>query len=165
MVSLLISGCGKGDDDLPPPPASPGSISLDSGASAAAIAANPALDVSASEPPPPGNAVDFTSISQRPLNTAGKSVSDLEYLNQLLELYQTARYNYVPNPESAPYRNDEEREIYEAKLAQLREKLRKPVTDINDLVKGGYIKAIPPAPAGQKYAINPTSQKVELVAQ
>jgi hypothetical protein len=43
------------------------------------------------------------------------------------------------------------------------EKLKEPITDLNELVKARVIKAIPAAPAGKKYAVNKKTLKVELV--
>jgi len=170
-VSLIALGCSKEEDELPAANAVSGSVSIDSAAPQSAnvtaiLAANPALDASNLGPPPPATVVDFSTTTEDwPRNANGKKLTDLEYLNQLLEDYTTSRFNFVPNPESAPYKNDEEREAYEASFAEMRKKLRAPISDINQLVKAGVIKAIPPAPVGQKYVINPTSQKVELVAQ
>jgi hypothetical protein len=84
-------------------------------------------------------------------------------LNQILADYNNLRASF--HPEGTPYKTDEERQAYEAALAKAKEALRKPITDLNQLVKDGIIKSIPAAPAGQRYAINPQTHKVELVAQ
>ena len=85
-------------------------------------------------------------------------LDDLELLNHLLWNYNEGRATYstdvTPN-----FKNDAERIAYDEAL----KKLKEPATDINDLVKARFIKAIPTAPAGKKYAINPKTLKVELL--
>lgn len=172
FVGVITVGCSKEEELTGAPSSAGGGVSISDPQAASPTSpssSQPTLDLDPSKfgPPPPAIAVDFsaTTAEERPRNVGGKQMSDLEYLNQLLEELATSRFNYVPSPESAPYKNDEEREAYEAKFAELKKKLQAPITDINELVKAGVIKAIPAAPTGQKYVINATTQKIELVAQ
>jgi hypothetical protein len=109
----------------------------------------------------PAPVFDFES-AERPLNEETRAeMSDLDILNQILTDYQEARRSVSPPP--GRYKTEAEEmaalEAWEARL-----KAMPPVKDLSELVKAGIIKAVPAAPPGQQYVIDPKTQTVVLVS-
>lgn len=161
-IGVLSAGCSHNEDDELP--AANGQVS----AADPLISGNPSPGGTESGPPDPmtllprpaETLIDFSSnAADRPLDDNGKTMDDLAYLNNLVFNLNEGRATYVSDviPE---FRNDAERLAYEAALAKAKE----PVKDLEELVRLKVIKAIPAAPAGKRYAINPTNGKVELTS-
>lgn len=160
----LVVGCGKEEDELPPPsssapvnatdPVSAGGASV---AGATTTQTPEPFDPSKVGPPPPPT-VDFGDNGARPVGNLGEQLNDLELLNHILFTYNEGRgtysTDYIPN-----FKSDAERLAYDEALRKLKE----PITDLNELVRLKVIKSIPAAPAGKKYAVNKKTLKVELV--
>ena len=160
VLSLTAAGCGKQE---------PASLAAPSAPTASAPSTMPSLDTGApvtttpttakeaeTEAPPP--AIDFASL-ERPTDEHDRPLSDLELLNQVLFNYNEARAT-GGNVIQRTYKSEDEQLAAEA--AQL-QRSTGPVTDLSELVKAGLIKAVPAAPAGKKYAIDPQTHKVVLV--
>lgn len=84
-------------------------------------------------------------------------MNDLEYLNHLVQ--QVNEFRAIPKEiNQKAFKTEAEQLAYEeAQQAQLN---RGPVKDLNELVSSGVIKALPTAPAGQRYALDATGKVV-----
>lgn len=100
----------------------------------------PEMPVSDADAPP---AVDFDDPNARPVDADGKSATDLDLLNLALE----AARQKASAPGSMKGRTMEEQMASTAPVASA------PINSVEDLVKAGVIKAVPPAPDGKKYVI------------
>ncbi len=98
---------------------------------------------------------------QRPINDAGQRLADLDYLNLLLQSYVEGRSSAAYMPKG-PFKSEAEEM---AAIEKAERQKSQPVTDLNELVRAKFIKAIPQAPAGKKYAIDPKTGKVVLADQ
>jgi hypothetical protein len=86
-------------------------------------------------------------------------MSDLEYLNHLVQQVNESRAT-PKEIDQKSFKTEAEQLAYEE--AQQRALNRGPVKDLNELVSAGAIKALPAAPAGQRYVLDPTTGKVVL---
>lgn len=84
-------------------------------------------------------------------------MSDLEYLNYLVREVNESRISDVEIPQVA-FKTEDEQMAYEAAMEQR----QGPIKDLHELVTAGAIKALPEAPSGQHYLIDPTTGKVVL---
>jgi hypothetical protein len=122
-------------------------------------AAKPASpdQINAATPPPNSiPAMDFAQV-QRPINAQGDTMTDLEFLNHLVEQINEARSTDVEIKQKA-FKTEAEQMAYE----ESQQKSKEPVRDLNELVAAGVIKTLPSAPNGQRYAIDTTTGKVVL---
>ncbi|MEW6305635.1 MAG: hypothetical protein AB1705_19320, partial [Verrucomicrobiota bacterium] len=117
----------------------------------------PAQQSSGPETPAQPPAIDFASES-RPTNERGEAMSDLDLLNQILSDYQEARAT-TSSGEIRAYKTEAE----EVAAMEAQQKAAEPVKDLSELVRAGVIKAVPAAPPGKKFAIDPKTHKVVLV--
>ena len=106
--------------------------------------------------PPNAAAPDFAS-APRPNNGQGNPMSDLEYLNHLVFQLNESR-TVPPETKQMQFKTEAEQSAYEAAQQQR----QAPVKDLNELVTAKVLKALPVAPNGQHYAIDPASGKVVL---
>ncbi len=122
---------------------------------------------SATVAPPPSTPVPGAQTAQaipaiteieRPTNAQGNPMSDLELLNHLVQELNESRVSDADIPQKT-FKTEAEQMAYEAAQEQLR---KGPVKDLNELVTAGILKALPQAPAGQRYAIDATTGKVVL---
>ena len=158
-IASISAGCGGGSsEDAVPPPTPQADVSgatLDLGAAPNTAAPSPTGNVA---PPaaPPG--IDFASAA-RPLDAQGNQLNDLDYLNHLVHQANEARLSKSSDiPMKASFKTEAEQVAYE----EAQRKRFEPISDLNDLVKDGFLKSLPAAPAGQKFAIDPTTKKVIL---
>jgi len=155
LLMALVAGCSPKEDEAPgtsgPAPApQTEAVSISQTTEAA--------------PPPPGGlvaptasaAIDITQ-AERPKNAQGDAMNDLEYLNHLVAQMNEFRINPQEIQQKA-FKTEAEQLAYE----EAQQKAKAPVRDINELVTAGVLKALPQAPGGQKYAIDPTTGKVVL---
>ncbi len=155
LMMALLAGCTPKEDEAPgtsgPTPAPQ--------AEAVSISQN-----TETAPPPPGGlaaptasaAIDIAQ-AERPKNAQGEAMNDLEYLNHLVAQMNEFRVNPQEIQQKA-FKTEAEQLAYE----EAQQKAQAPVKDINELVTAGVLKALPQAPGGQKYAIDPTTGKVVL---
>jgi hypothetical protein len=112
-------------------------------------------------PPSAGAAAPAAAISvaqaDRPINAQGNPMSDLEFLNHLIHEVNESRISSADIPQKA-FKTEAEQMAYE----EAQQQKKGPVRDLNELVTAGVLKEIPPAPAGQRYAIDATTGKVVL---
>lgn len=123
----------------------------------------PAGSVAASPAAPPAPApVDFATVD-RPFTTAGKPITDLEWLNQIVQGYLMG--NVTPNTAlpKGKYNSPDEQFAAEAAAMEKQFKSAPKLNDLSDLVKAGLIKNIPAAPPGKKYVLDQKSGTVLLV--
>jgi len=122
---------------------------------------------SATVAPPPSTTVPAAQAAQvipaiteieRPTNAQGNPMSDLELLNHLVQELNESRVSDADIPQKT-FKTEAEQVAFEAAQEQLR---KGPVKDLNELVTAGILKALPQAPAGQRYAIDATTGKVVL---
>ncbi|MEW6305637.1 MAG: hypothetical protein AB1705_19330 [Verrucomicrobiota bacterium] len=106
---------------------------------------------------PPVPAVDFAS-ADRPTNERGEALSDLDLLNKILTDFQEARAT-TSSGEIRAYKTEAE----EVAAMEAKQNAAGPVKDLSELVRAGLIKAVPAAPPGKKFAIDPKTQKVVLM--
>lgn len=102
-----------------------------------AAAATPVAPGSVMPPPAP---IDFATV-QRTAVGHGPLTSDLDILNQALEIYRTG----APRPGSDSLVGGRD------------------IKDLNELVKAGLIKALPAPPAGKQFALDSKTGKAVLV--
>jgi hypothetical protein len=159
LLAFLSAGCGSQEAELEnvattatPAPA-PAAVSI--GDSAPPVAPPPTVQ-GVAPAAPISTAIDL-SDSERPINDQGQVMSDLEYLNYLVHELNEARITDVAIPQKA-FKTEAEQMAYEEAMAQR----QGPVKDLNELVTAGVLKALPEAPAGQHYLIDPTTGKVAL---
>ncbi len=165
VVGLTAFGCGGGKDDeaLPSANTAAPAVAVDPMANPAATAntaAPEAFDPTKIGPPPSSIVtVDIAAGAPRPLGNQGQPLeNDLELLNYLLWNFNEGKATYSTDV-IPTFKTEADALAYQEAL----KKYKEPTTDLNDLVKGRVIKAIPAAPAGKKYAVNPKTYKVELV--
>jgi len=84
-------------------------------------------------------------------------MSDIEFLNHLVHEVNESRISSADIPQKA-FKTEAEQMAYEEAMLQR----KAPVKDLNELVTAGLLKALPEAPAGQRYMLDPTSGKVVL---
>ncbi len=122
---------------------------------------------SAAVAPPPSTTLPVAQTAQgipaiteieRPTNAQGNPMSDLELLNHLVQELNESRVSDVDISQKT-FKTEAEQVAYEAAQEQLR---KGPVKDLNELVTAGILKALPQAPAGQRYAIDAATGKVVL---
>lgn len=97
------------------------------------------------------------AVAERPVNAQGQTMSDLEFLNHLVQEVNESRISDVEIPQKA-FKTEAEQVAYEEAMQKRKELVR----DLNELVTTGILKALPQAPAGQRYAIDPATGKVVL---
>ncbi|MCD6051426.1 MAG: hypothetical protein K0Q55_2830, partial [Verrucomicrobia bacterium] len=85
--------------------------------------------------------------------------NDLEYLNHLVQQVNESR-TAPKEINQKSFKTEAEQLAYEE--AQQQALNRGPVKDLNELVSSGVIKAMPTAPAGQRYVLDATTGKVVL---
>ncbi len=85
-------------------------------------------------------------------------MSDLEYLNHLVEQVNESRVSDIEIKQKA-FKTEAEQVAYEEAEQQKR---KGPIRDLNELVTAGVLKALPTAPGGQRYTIDATTGKVVL---
>lgn len=157
----LVTGCGGGDSDLgiPAPPPQSGSVSAS--ATVDVTAPNTPAPAGTVAPPAATPSIDFAAV-KRPLDAQGNPLNDLDFLNHLVHQANESRLakgSDIPMKDS--FKTEAEQMAYE----EAQRKRFEPISDLNDLVKDGFIKALPTAPAGQKFALDPATKKVILTAQ
>lgn len=145
---FIWNGCGQQE------PAAPPSEDL-RGAKAAKA---PALPIPATEaevpvatPPPPavtGAASHATTTATVAVNREmqddeGKPITVVQYVQRAVDAYERMRYASVEG-DKPPW---------------------PPLQDLSQLVKVGILKTLPPAPAGEKFVLDPRTQKVSLAGQ
>jgi hypothetical protein len=148
----LLAGCGQSQPISAPPPGP----ALDLEYSSAADAPLPPEDVlvipfeaatEGSDSPDGGAIAAFVTEENRDLfeDEQGRVVaqSGLQVLQRAAEAYQTYRYTAV-DEDAVPW---------------------PPLTDLSLLVKYRLLRALPAAPAGQKFIIDPKTHQVALVPQ
>ncbi|MGV3753818.1 MAG: hypothetical protein ACO1QS_00380 [Verrucomicrobiota bacterium] len=156
VLGVISIGCSKEEEELPV--AAPNtSIHADPLAAGGQQSAPP--DPMTMIPKPAETLIDITTV-ERPADNSGRVMDDLAYLNHLVFNINEGRATYVSD-NIPTFKDDAQRQAYEMALAKARE----PLKDINDLVRLKVVKALPPAPAGKRYAINETTGKVEMVNQ
>ena len=140
-----ITGCGSKKEKEAKAPASQQvkavkSTALDTGG-----------DASASVPPPVSTSVASTApIAGAAELAATGEVGDPANTATVLRILNAAYRQY-----SDPYaRPDAE--------SQAPKKIYPPAKDLTDLVKAGFLKSVPPAPAGMKYVIDTANGQVVL---
>lgn len=159
LTALLFVGCGSKETsvgNIPSPGSSenaPEAVSI--GDLPPPVAPPPsAPDAIAA---PSATAAIATTQEERPVNDRGQVMSDLEYLNYLVNEVNESRISDADIPQKA-FKTEEEQMAYEAAMEQR----QGPVKDLNELVTAGAIKALPDAPTGQHYTLDPTTGKVVL---
>jgi hypothetical protein len=158
----LLAGCGGGDtDNAVPPPPTQGDVTaatVDVGTAANTPAPAPGGNVA---PPAATPGIDFGS-AERPLDAQGNRLNDLDYLSHLVHEANEARLSKAGDVQTkSSFKTEAEQMAYE----ESQRKRFEPISDLNDLVKDGFLKSLPAAPAGQKYAIDQATKKVILTAQ
>ncbi len=154
VLGVITIGCSSEEEELPV--AAPNtSIHADPLAGGGTPPPDPLTLI----PKPAETLIDITTV-ERPADNSGKVMDDLAYLNHLVFNINEGRSTYVSD-NIPTFKDDAQRQAYEMAMAKARE----PLKDINDLVRLKVIKALPPAPAGKRYAINETTGKVEMVNQ
>jgi hypothetical protein len=159
LILLFVVAVGCKPEETAPTSVTP--------AAAPAPAAVSIGDAAAPVAPPPGSApgaptaaapaaIDIAQV-ERSVNAQGLAMSDLEFLNHLVHEVNESRISDVSIPDRA-FKTEAEQMAYEEAMQQR----KAPVKDLNELVTAGVIKALPEAPAGQHYVIDPTSGKVVL---
>lgn len=88
-------------------------------------------------------AIDFDDPDQRSINDKGEKASDLELLNDALEA--AIQKNAAPGAITG--------KTMEEQMNSTAPKEAMTITSVDDLVKMGIIKAVPPAPDGKTYSI------------
>jgi hypothetical protein len=147
LLGLLV-GCSPAEDANPlPPSAPPPSPLAESSPENAALAAAASVETSAQPP-----AIAFggaTSAEGLPMqNDEGKTLDTMASLQYAAEVYERLRGMEPPVDDDNP-----------------RYKPRPPLTDLQQLVQYRVIRAVPAAPAGQKYVYDPQTGKVKLGSQ
>lgn len=159
LTALLFVGCGSKETSVEniPSPAAPGNApeAVSIGDTAPPVAPPPS--VANATAAPSATAAIATTQEERPVNDQGQVMSDLEYLNYLVHEVNESRITDVGVPQKA-FKTEEEQMAYEEAMA----KRMGPVKDLNELVTAGAIRALPEAPAGQHYTLDPTTGKVVL---
>jgi hypothetical protein len=148
---LFISACTPAEDETVPADAggsssttaTPAASSDSGGAAAAASTEAPA------QPPPVAFGGPTTTEGLPSQDEDGKSMDTLAALQYASEVYERLK--------AMDYPDDEE--------AAKRWKPRPPLTDLQQLVQYRIIRAVPAAPAGQKYVYDAQTKKVKLVSQ
>ena len=147
--AITIVGCGEKGSSTPTvdsaPPAQnanpPASVSL------TADAGTP----STAKPLVQAPVVMDLNTADRPLDARGNPMSDVEMLNLVIESYRmgagATSADMATTGGRKPQGPAEEAAAFAAASTP-----KTAINDINDLVKLGLIKAIPPAPAGKQYA-------------
>lgn len=131
---------------------------VDAGTAANAAAPSPTGNVA---PPVAAPSIDFAA-AERPLDAQGNRLNDLDYLSHLVHEANEARLSKSSDiPMKTSFKTEAEQMAYE----ESQRKRFEPISDLNDLVKDGYLKSLPAAPAGQKYAIDQATKKVILTVQ
>lgn len=123
VVAAALVACGPGEIDSP-------DLVADS-----ADVAEPDEQAPPAEPPP---AIDLSNPEMRSVDADGNDESDLVILNRILDQAMVAdTLDATIGADGAP----------------TSQKSGAQITEIEDLVKLGLVKAIPPAPEGKKYVI------------
>jgi hypothetical protein len=148
VISLAL-GCGPQED--PSDPGAVGSVSQGGAAVAAAPAeASPQTDPAATAPeaPPAPAFGGETSTEGLPMKDEdGKSMDTLAALQYAAEVYDRLQAMEPVDDDNPAF------------------KPRPPLTDLQQLVQYRIIRAVPAAPAGQKYVYDGQTRKVKLVSQ
>lgn len=161
MATLILTGACSPKEEAPLTPTSAGkpadlqeALRLDAAVKPdSPVAPNANLTAGAQ---PNSAALDFAS-APRPKNEQGDPLSDLEYLNHLVFQLNESR-TVVAEIKQMQFKTEAEQAAYEAAQQQR----QGPVKDLNELVTAKMLKALPVAPNGQHYAIDPASGKVVL---
>jgi hypothetical protein len=156
VLLLASSGCTPKEEaeGLPSAPGSTGeAVSIESVTENKTVPSSP----DAVTPPQAIPAIDFAQ-AERPINAQGNAMSDLEYLNHLVEQVNESRVSDIEIKQKA-FKTEAEQVAYEEAEQQKR---KGPIRDLNELVTAGVLKALPTAPGGQRYTIDATTGKVVL---
>lgn len=158
LLLSIAAGCSPKDPEAPAmtPPAAvaPAEVSIGDTATPAAPPPGSAPGAPAAAAVPA--AIDLAQ-AERPINAQGNAMNDLEFLNHLVHEVNESRVSNVEIPQKA-FKTEAEQMAYEAAMEQR----QGPVKDLNELVTAGVLKALPQAPAGQRYAIDAATGKVVL---
>lgn len=155
LIAAVAIGCSQKEEIVPAAPAASAEA-----AQATVSIGGPAAQIA---PPPSASATVAPSAgislaaADRPINAQGNPMSDIEFLNHLVsELNESRTIPTEGNQKT--FKTEAEQMAYE----EAQQKQKGPVRDLNELVTAGILKQLPPAPAGQRYAIDPTTGKVVL---
>ena len=157
LLIPLLSGCSPKEADEPLDKVATPSIqevSVESSAPNPNLSAPPTSSSAAPIPEP----LDIAK-AERPLNSRGDAMTDLEYLNHLVEQVNESR-SAPKEINQRAFKTEAEQLAYEE--AQQQAVNRSPIKDPSELVSAGVIKALPPAPAGQRFALDAATGKVVL---
>lgn len=162
LISLtaLLAGCGQ-ESKAPSQPAvkakPPGAVSGTPAPADPGAPPPPPAPVTAATPAPPaGNPASASAAPGAPTaapgsdplfyfrrDEKGQALNDLEALQLAAEAY-SRKAGMSESPDQPVWAN---------------------LTDLSQLVKVGMLKALPAAPAGKKYVVQPKTHKVSLVDQ
>lgn len=134
-VGVALSACSKSEtsDSPAPPPPAP------------AAAANSGMSLTPTTPPPPAN-------TPAPQNLTATPPAEAALMNG--EVYGKGSDGNVLEGEAL---------IKKALMQHVEGKGLPYPARIEELVEQGTLKALPPAPAGKKWAIDPATKKVVLI--
>jgi hypothetical protein len=144
----FLSACSPPEDASSAPPTPPPGAATSPPASAGAAPAVAASEAPA-QPPPVAFGGPTTTEGLPAQDESGNSMDTLAALQYASEVYERLK--------AMDYPDDEE--------AAKRWKPRPPLTDLQQLVQYRIIRAVPAAPAGQKYVYDAQTKKVKLVSQ
>lgn len=159
LSAVLFAGCGSKETSVEniPSPAAPENITKAVSIGDTAPPVAPPPSAAGATVAPSATAAIATLPEERPVNDQGQVMSDLEYLNYLVNEVNEARITDVDVPQRA-FKTEAEQMAYEEAMA----KRQGPVKDLQELVTAGAIKALPDAPGGQRYTLDPTTGKVVM---
>jgi hypothetical protein len=141
VVVAALAGCSKSEDALDvqaPSPAPTVSVS----ASAVPVAPEaPRVEAPPQAAAAPGILPATADAEVKLQDADGKTLSAIEFMNMAAENYERTRAGMT------------EGDVWP------------PLTSLDQLVRIGFLRKLPAAPAGQKFQLNPETRKVMLVPQ